>query len=104
MAGEVEEQEPLHWIDPLACVWPQALAVEVQTLPYPAGLAGVEAEQAPLQVMVPVFVCPQELALDVQDCPEFAVQQDCVLHDCDAATCPSETGQVPPFEAGEVMM
>ena len=42
--GMVAEHVPLHWIVP-EFVCPQALAAEVQALPYPAGLAGVVAEQ-----------------------------------------------------------
>ena len=32
-AGGVEEHEPLHWIAPFTCVWPQTFAVEVQAVP-----------------------------------------------------------------------
>ncbi len=68
LLGAVAEQEPLHWIVPVF-VEPQALAEDVQALPYPEGFAGVDAEHEPLHWIVPVFVEPQALAADVHDEP-----------------------------------
>jgi hypothetical protein len=48
----------------------------VHALPYPAGFAGVEAEQTPEQLYVPAFVWPQEFAAEVHAWPEFAAQQE----------------------------
>lgn len=55
----------------LVFVWPQAFSgdVRVQVAPYPDGLAGVDAEQEPLQLIVPELVEPHALAADVHTLP-----------------------------------
>lgn len=58
LEGGVEEQEPLHWIVPLDCVWPQELPAEAQAEPYPEGLAGGVALQTPFTI-TPELVAPQ---------------------------------------------
>lgn len=67
-----------HAIVPVVVlVIPQAFAVDilVQLLPRVAGFAGVVAVQAQAQLMVPVFVAPQEFAVDVQEAHTLAAQQ-----------------------------
>ncbi|MEK7515813.1 MAG: hypothetical protein AAB555_02720 [Patescibacteria group bacterium] len=65
--GGVDEQELSHWMVPLDCVCPQALADEVQEFPYPDGAGGGVDEQEPSHWMVPFdCVCPQTFAAEVQ--------------------------------------
>ena len=65
--GVVAEQ-PLHPMVP-EFVMPQEFGAEVQELPYPAGFAGVVAEQVPLQPMVPELVWPHAFGAEVQEVP-----------------------------------
>lgn len=74
LLGAVDEQEPLHWVVPLAWVWPQTLAGPEQAEPYPDGLAGAVDEQEPSHWMVPVLVAPQAFAADEHEAPSFASQ------------------------------
>ena len=41
----------------------------MQALPYPAGFAGVPAEQEPLHSLVPALVVPHAFAAEVQAVP-----------------------------------